>query len=383
MSRLSYLVAIGVFAATMWGHFSARGQLGNPTAPPPGGANSAGTAGAAGTAQPAGRAGTASPAGGAFSAGRAGTAGTATRLGPMNRNVDPSLTGRTSPLLNDPSVAPRGFDPSTSRTYFGDGTSAQQSFGNTAGMFDRGTAGGGSTGRAPGSALPGRANFSGGSTSAALVPAGPVVGGPNPAQRGSAFPLSPFGGNIPLSAEAESNLRAAVGALMTPVAPIGPAPVEQQSAPAGSIPTVEPNDAAEGSGQIVPAIPFSAEIPSAQRATSPANARVAPREAPAENVPVATATAYPDQKNTTRAATTPPARPPVTGSAATQFTEVPSGGGAPQATDNNTRPVIQNNLPAQAGVPYRVWQGYYWFNVPRTGWHYWDGARWVRFSDLE
>ena len=73
----------------------------------------------------------------------------------MNRNVDPSLTGRTSPLLNDPSVAPRGFDPSTSRAYFGDGTSAQQSFGNTAGMFDRGTTGASSTGAVPVLPFPG------------------------------------------------------------------------------------------------------------------------------------------------------------------------------------------------------------------------------------
>ena len=31
---------------------------------------------------------------------------------------------------------------------------------------------------------------------------------------------------------------------------------------------------------------------------------------------------------------------------------------------------------------YTLWDGYYWYLSPPSGWHYWDGARWQRFRPL-
>jgi hypothetical protein len=241
MNRLFSWTAVGLLIAGPFGPYRSWAQTGNPTALPPGGPNTSGTAGTAGTTQPAGRAGTTAPAGTAFPTGRAGTSIPAMRQSP--RSFDPSINIGPSRLLNDPSIAPRGFDPSTGRTYFSDGTSTRQRVGGNA----------------------------------ATVGAVPGMSG----QRGTAtaFPIHGRAANRGIAVTASPSLR-------------------------------------------MPKLPYIAE------------------------------------------------------------NEV---GRVMQTTTNRARatPVERRSETTLTNAGYRLWQGYYWNRSPVTGWHYWDGQRWVQFNNVQ
>jgi hypothetical protein len=259
MNRLFSWTAVGLLIAGPFGTCRSWGHSGNPTALPPGGANtpeqtgtstalqpgganSPGSAGTAGTAQPAGHAGTSAPAGTAFPAGRAGTSIPATRLSP--RSFDPSINTAPSRLLNDPSIARRGFDPSTGRTYFSDGTSTRQRVGENAATVG---------------AVPGTSEQRGTATATAF-------------------------------------------------------PIDARAANRGIAVTASPS-------QRKPRAPNIAEI-EAGRVMQMTTHR--PRATTVERRSEATIT--------------------------------------------------------DAG--YTIWQGYYWHRSPITGWHYWDGQRWVQFNNV-
>lgn len=282
----------------------------------------------------------------------AGTAAGATRLGAP---------------ISDPSLSGAGVN---------NGSSARGSFGGNAGMFDRGP----TTGTMPGSALPGRANFSRGSTSATFRPAGPIVGGPNNAwqfnSQGNATLDGPQIGNRGVTGAFQDDFGAVITGPLGPGAPFIRLAPQTFVAPASPVAPILP------SPDMAPALPIPADAQASGRTGTATGVPAAPQEPAVEPQGVATATAFPtrNQIAAENATTTSSASTFRRGTA--DFVEIPAGGGAPRKTGfRGVGERAQNGGLAYVYPGYTLWQGYYWYHSPAAGWHYWDGSRWTLFRD--
>jgi hypothetical protein len=318
----------------------ARSQTGSPTALPAGGAN--GPSGAAA---------------GGVSSSSAGSSNVGTTTGF-------SSTTRQSSLI-DPSVNRRGFDASTNRVYFGDGTSARRFY---SGMADDGTGG-----LAPGSAIPGRPNFSGGSTSGTLQPGGAIQGGPN---TGDAF-IDRNGPNVPAANSGLGPFNRfgfGINGFGVPVGNVVPGAVNTG--------TVVPQSGGTYVQPLIVPVPVPAATQT-QTAQPAVQSNSAPDTEPHIDRGVATATAYPGTVSAGDTRADVVSLPPSIRRRTTpDVSEIPTGRG-PVERRTGYRGVEATGEPTRAAVVYpgyTRWQGYYWYYEPSSGWHYWDGAAWQRFS---
>jgi hypothetical protein len=358
MKRLLSWAAMGLLVSGSVGAWEARAQTGNPTAPQPGGANTPSTVGAPGRTQQPRGAGTTV---------RARAPGTTVRARGTSPTV-PAGTAAGATRLGTPIV-----DPSTTGAGINDGSSAR-SFGANAGTFDRGP----TTGTMPGSAFPGRANFSRGSTSATFRPAGPIVGGPNNAwqfnSQGNATLDVPQIGNRGVTGAFQDDF----GAVIT--GPLGPGAPFIRLAPQTFVAPASPAAPISPSPDVTPARPIPADAQASGRTGTATGVPAAPQEPAVEPQDVATATAFPSRNPTANGSAN------MTSSASTlrrgtaQAVEIPAGGGAPRTTGfRGAGETPQNGGPTFVYPGYTLWQGYYWYHSPSAGWHYWDGSRWTRF----
>jgi len=346
-------------SCSAWAQTSAPGTLqpsiGTPTAAPPGGANT----GTIGAPRPAGRAGTSFPAGTAGTTRPAGTAGTTSPAGTAGTSR-PAARLRTDPTIN----------------IFG-----RQVFGGNPAMLDVGPSTGETVVRSPASLPPGRPNFNRGSTSASFRPAGPIAGGPNTPENARAFATgdaaaaAPLAGNRALTESAAAGIWAAINA---PV--IGQSPVIGQALPLDSATPVAPDfEFVPPNDPLRIVLPLTANADVARTPTP--GVEGAEAQAAADNDEVAVATAFPAPD---ASSATTPTQPTVTAptNRAADAVEVPTGGATP-FTANFRGPISSAaERPAQAAVypGYTIWQGYYWYHSPISGWHYWNGARWTPFA---
>ena len=347
------------------GSYGAYAQTGNATAPPPGGANTTAPAGSPGTTQPARSAGTTQPARSPLTTQPASGTGTT------------SATRGTAPPAAAAQIG-QGFDAGPNLPRFGDRFSTPQGFGGNPGVFNRAPTTGTDT-AIPGSALRGGPNFSRGSTSATLRPAGPIAGGPNAGD--GAFNQDNAQLDVPLTGNPQIdgvvngfrrplNTARVSGVPATSVVPQVPV------VPAPSVTPVAPE------ATVAPALPLPVESPDNVRTGVDAGSQATAVEPLVEPQEVATATAFPTREPTVTD------RGSVAASSRTTFrtsqsdvVEVPTGGGGPRTT------AFRGNVsePARRGEVrfvepgYVLWQGYYWHHNPTWGWHYWDGRRWIRF----
>jgi hypothetical protein len=99
----------------------------------------------------------------------------------------------------------------------------------------------------------------------------------------------------------------------------------------------------------------------------------------------ATATAFPVRRPADARTTVTQPRDGTSGDGAADFVEVQAGGGTPVTANFRGSTETATQRPARTSVypGYTVWQGYYWYHSPASGWHYWDGGRWTRFADVD
>ena len=385
---------LAFFVVAQTGTREARAQRGNPVAPPPGGANvpitaapAGGTgttspAGTTGTTRPAGATGTTRPPGSTLPAGTANATIPATRLQTresFNRSLTaggarPLGTGLTQPpgARTDSGVifGQQRFGTGVNVTDFSGGTTRMM-FERNPGMFDR-TASPGN----PATAIPGRANLSGGSTSRTLRPGERIFGEANDTSLGP--------GSIPLVAPTVPDalflqgVGSTFGVPITPVVPIVPLVPQGGFATAAAINAQAAQaqaamQAQAAEGQAAPATDIAPVVVAPENAggprNRPADPRVAvPREPPRalmEQGGVATATAYPTRDLPSPGDAEVIATPPsATATGRGQAVEIPT-------------------TPQTRSSAYVRWQGYWWDHNPRTGWSYWDGARWKLFPETQ
>jgi hypothetical protein len=257
-----------------------------------------------------------------------------------------------------------------------------------------GTFGGAATGRSPATSLPGRANFSGGSTSTTLRPSGPITGGPNNTNdmfapgttRGDMFNQNALNQNalnqlnqFNQNALRPGGIRSASGVPLAPIVPIVPFAAQASEAPTAAIVPVVPN------APIVPIIVTPGEAQTSGRSGVAASIPATPREAPIEQTGVATATAFPTRNPTATGDatvnTTPPAAANVVQS---QVVPIPTGRASATTTYRGSPSAVGQRSGFTYTYPgYTQWQGHYWFHSPGAGWHYWDGLRWVQFENRQ
>jgi hypothetical protein len=265
----------------------------------------------------------------------------------------------------------QGFDGGSRNPRIGDRFSTPSGFRGAPVTINQFNQGGANGGFAPSSAIPGRPNFSGGSTGATLRPVSPIRGGPNPGNPGfipDAVMDARLFGDSSVRDGALNNFRLPIRA------PVG-----------GTVPnfSVTPQAPVAPSTLVVPVTPQTdavSELPLPADAQSSANADIRPNvEATAvepvfEPQGVATATAFPVRERARAEATATAPQRTTLRSAPTDSAEIPSGGGGPRRTGFRG-----NTQSADAASGYTLWQGYYWYHNPTAGWHYWDGSRWTRF----
>ena len=367
MKRLIHCAATFILSTGLLAISDAGAQTGSPTAPAPGGPNVAGISGPAGTTQPAGRPGTTQAAGRPGLTQPAGGAGTT--FG----------TANTAVTRRDAAAAQigQGFDAGFSRPSAGDRFSTPGRFGDSPGVFVPDQSSGSI--RNPISALPGRPNFSGGSTSATFRPAAPIAGGANPGNqvfRPNELFDSPLGDITPFNGPAARGIGAA---LSVPRIAVPPA-------------VVVPGAAAPG-GSVSPASPqiYVAPIPVPVGGASTAESETEVETISATPIPaqlqpnrVATATAFPDRNRLVRqdqdvveTASTRSTLP----TARADYVEITTGRSERRTVgyrgDRSTSAQPEGLAYVYPG--YTLWQGYYWYHNPNSGWHYWNGDRWTRF----
>jgi hypothetical protein len=273
----------------------------------------------------------------------------------------------------------QGFDAGQSNPRFGDRFSTPSGFSGapaTPNQFSNGGGSGVTGGRSPSSALRGRPNFSGGSTSSTLRPAAPLRGGPNPGNPGfvpDAVMDSRLFGDSSAGNGALNNFRLPI---RVPIAPAVPNVGESQERPLAPSVTAAPVPQTAAAPQLpLPAVAQSSEA-AKTRASVQATA-VVPMFEPQG---VATATAFPARERALEAASAAAPRRTTFRSQA-DFVEIPAGGGGPHTTGYrgamNTTTGANDVVSVFPG--YTLWQGYYWYHSPRGGWHYWDGSHWTRF----
>jgi hypothetical protein len=268
-----------------------------------------------------------------------------------------------------------GFDAGSSNPRIGDRFSTPGGFrGATINQFNQGDVGGGF---APSSAIPGRPNFSGGSTSATLRPVSPLRGGPNPGNPGfipdAVMDARLFGDSAPANVPF-NNFRLPIRV------PVGGAVPNFSVAPQTPV-------APLNADELLPsqAAPLT-ELPLPAGAQSSATADVAPNVEATTVAPVfepqgiATATAYPERERA-RAEAAATAQRTTSRASRADAVEIPAGGGDPRRTGYRGASEATANASNGTSVypGYTLWQGYYWYHSPTAGWHYWDGRRWTRF----
>jgi hypothetical protein len=346
------------------GSYGAYAQTGNATALPPGGANTTAPARSSGTTQPARSAGTTQPARSPSTTQPASGTGTTT------------ATRGTAPPAAAAQIG-QGFDAGPNLPRFGDRFSTPQGFGGNSGVFNRAPATGAGT-PIPGSPLPGGPNFSRGSTSATLRPAGPIAGGPNAGD--GAFNQDNAQLNVPLTGNPQ--IDAVVNGFRRPFSTprVSGVPaisvVPQVPVPAPPVTPATPQ------ATIAPALPLAVEAQGSVRTGIDAGTQETVVEPLVEPQEVATATAFPTRERMSRE------RGSVAASSRTTFrtapsdvVEVPTGRGLPRTTafrGNMGEPARRGDVRFVEPV-YVLWQGYYWYHSPTSGWRYWDGSRWIRF----
>jgi hypothetical protein len=246
-------------------------------------------------------------------------------------------------------------------------------------MFNRGPTSGSASGRTPGSAIRGPANFSGGTTSTTLQPGGQIRGAANDrANRDLATgnqALDPrLAGDAALIDAATAGATFNVPlAPVVPVLPLAPQTFVAPTAPVAPVIQTAP---------VSPVIVSVGQSEASGRTGIERSIPVTPREPPVEQQGTATATAFPVRNpSATGDATVTGSPAGATTTAAPDFTEVPTDG-QPAVTTyrGNIGATGQRSGLTHAFPGYTRWQGYYWYRSPAAGWHYWDGLRWVQFA---
>jgi hypothetical protein len=270
----------------------------------------------------------------------------------------------------------QGFDAGFSRPSAGDRFSTPGRFGNSPGVFVPNPSDGSI--RNPISPLPGRPNFSGGTNSATFVPGAPIAGGANPGNqvlRPNGLQFDPLAGGItPFDGVGMNGF----GAFTVP----------RIAVPAtGVVPQAQAGATSAGAGsQQTPQV-YVAPVPVPVDTDQNVDHRNEVESVSATPVPaqlhqpqVATVTAYPTQGQTA------PRDEDIVESASTRSTAVARSDVAEIATGRRTagyrgqsNAAARRDKAAYVYPGYTLWQGYYWYHNPASGWLYWDGNRWTRF----
>ena len=353
MKRLQIWTALIMMIGGSFGSCEAWAQTGNPTALPPGAPNTPTAPRAPATSQPAGRPGT---------------------------TISPSRP-RTTTRAAPPEAAMRlgqGFDAGFSNPRFGDRFSTPSGFSGAPATLNQFNQGGNIGGFTPGTALRGRPNFSGGSTSATLRPASPMRGGPNPGNPGfipdAVMDGRLLGDSVPANVPF-NNFRLPIRVPVGAAAPNFTVTPQISSDPSALAAPVTPQTAT------VPALPVPGGAPTSAAADVAPNVQATAVEPLLEPQGVATATAFPVRERASGEATATASRRSTFRSGQADFVEIPSGGGGPRTTGFRGAREQTGDASAVTSVypGYTLWQGYYWYHSPAGGWHYWDGSRWTRF----